>query len=196
MSTPYQPPLVLGLTGTRGVGKDTLARHLIDVRPAYERWAFADALKDDLRPFIMEHFDFDSADCTPAQKELIRPLLISYGCAQRAVDINHWVDIVIRDIRSYAPAVWFDKNALPIPVITDVRFESEAVRLREEFGPAFKLLNLTRVGAPPPTDEEEKHFRQVAAMADWHVGWGCEDEKEQRERAQEVDEWVKGVLRQ
>jgi hypothetical protein len=181
------PSLVIGLAATRQSGKDTLARHLTTLNWRFTRWAFADQLKADIRPFIADYFDIDIEDCTQAEKEIVRPLLIAYGCAQRAVNPTHWVDLVVTDIRRDTSG---PLGAELIPVVTDVRFPNEATRLREEFGAAFKLINVTRVGAPAPTDEEEKHFRQVASMADFHLHWGGENEAEQVERAREVLGWL------
>lgn len=183
-----QPSIALLICGTRRSGKDTLGRLLAELTGfRCTRYAYANQLKADLRPFVMENFGFDSEDCTPEEKEIIRPILISYGCAQRAVDINHWVDIVIRDINLDMQIV---DNVNMVPVVTDGRFPNEVTRMREQYGAALKVLNLTRIGAPPPTDEEEKHYRQVADMADLRFNWGAETETEQADRAREVLEWL------
>lgn len=178
---------VLGIGCTRSSGKDTLAAHLASIDPHCSRYALADRLKDDLRPFIMEHFGFDILACTPEEKEVARPILIAYGCAQRAVNINHWVDLMIADIKM---DLGHGNPLNVIPVITDVRFENEVARLKEAFGEGFRFMNLTRIGAPPPTDEEEKHFRQVAQMADRNIVWGKDTEEGQLVVARDVLKWL------
>ena len=172
--TQINPYHAIALTSTRGCGKDTLYSHFAALDPCFSRYAFADCLKEDLRPLLLEQFGFDILNCTNAQKELVRGILIAYGMAWRALDPLHWVRKVVDQIREDVA-----RDPLVIPCITDVRFENEAQHLREAFPLRLTLINLTREGSPPPTEEEEKHFRQVAAMADLHLNWG-NDTEEQR----------------
>ena len=81
--------------------------------------------------------------------------MIAYGCAKRAVDINYWVKQVVSQIESDQS---YDPYSI-IPVITDVRFESEAIFLKKSFGKNFKLIAVNRSDAPEPTEEEKKKYR-------------------------------------
>lgn len=184
---PYQPPLVIGLHGTRGSGKDTLFSRLEEIHGQYGRVAFAQALKMDLRPFTLQHFDIDALTCEGADKELIRPMLIAYGMAQRARDPLYWCKRATDQIA----VDWAARDADFVPVVTDVRFENEVHHLRRTFPRDSRhagvvIVNVTRDGAPPPTEEEEKHYRDVAALADIHFHWGNDSWGEQCEKARKL----------
>ena len=177
--------IVIGIHSTRQCGKDTLFRHLNALDARFQRFAFADELKRDLHPFILKHFGFDIWTCTAAQKELVRPLLIAYGCAQREVDIDHWAKKVVEQINIEGL-----KRDI-IPVVTDVRFESEYHLLRKAFGKAFILVDLTRIDSPEPTEEEKKHYLTVAGLADYLVHWGHDTEEQQLSHARNLLERFK-----
>lgn len=194
------PHLVLGLHGTAGAGKDTLFTRLHELHGQYARTAFADVLKLDLRPFILQHFGIDALTCKGAEKELIRPLLISYGMAKRMVDPLHWCKRATDQIM----ADWQARDEDYVPVVTDVRFENEVLHLRKTFqtfdldsdtGGTFILVDVTRNGAPSPTDEEEKHYRQVAAMADYELTWGDDTPDQQRVHAEKLHRYIGGVMK-
>lgn len=180
-------PLLIALGSTASVGKDTLFTHFNRLDRRCTRYAFADPLKKDIAPFLMECLGIDIWRCTAAEKELVRPLLIAYGMAQRQRDPDYWVkrtvDAIQKDLGSWGQMV--APQVMPIPVVTDCRFINEAAILRATF-PGFRLVNVTREGAPLPTAEEEKHWRDVAALADVHFHWGNESEEEQRGRAAEL----------
>lgn len=183
------PSVVLGLTSTRGCGKDTLYQLLYQLDRRFVRLAFADSLKADLGAFLHEQFGLDVWTVTGAAKELIRPILISYGMAQRYRDPDHWAKKVVRQIEKQSHAARAAGLGY-IPVVTDVRFASEVALMNKEYGDRFRLVNLTRHGSPPPTDEEEKHYRTIATLADYHLAWGNDDEQSRLARAREVLAWL------
>lgn len=163
----------LAITGTKCVGKDTLFSLFHSLNSSFTRFAFADGVREDLAPFILQHYGFDIWTCTPEQKEIARPMMIAHGMAKRIEDPLYWVK---RSIAGLEEKREWRRDI--IPVFVDCRFENEAEFLRGYFGKDFKLLYLTRRESPPPTDEEEKHFRQVAAMANFHLSWGGEMREE------------------
>ncbi len=176
--------LIVGLGFCRQVGKDTLARLLGELDRRFVPYSFAHALKNDLAPFILRHFGFNIWNCTPEQKELARPMLISYGMAQRARDPDYWVKralSVIQDDLSEQPR----PNLNLIPILTDVRFSNEERIFRETF-PGFRLVSVTRDGAPPPTEEEEKHYRALVPLADYRLHWGDDTEQSRLDKAEEL----------
>lgn len=174
-------PLVLGISGNRGVGKDTLCSHLCALNPHIRRIAFADRLKEDVAPLIQSQFGYDSLSLTPEQKEIVRHLYIGYGMAWRAKDPLHWVKIVANQIEDEAMI-----SPTCIHCVTDFRFTNEVQFFRERFGDEFRLVNVVRDGAPAPTEEEEKHFRQVSAMADYRVEWGHDNLADQQARVYDL----------
>lgn len=174
--------LVIGLAGTRGAGKDTLYHHMAELNPTLVRTAFADRLKSDLGDLIEEQFGYLPETLTPAQKEVVRPLYIGYGMAWRAADPLHWVKAVIQQIDAMPDYV--------VPVNCDHRFVNEAQAFRNRYGAAFKLVQINRKGAPLPTEEEQKHWVEVASMADYTVNWGNDTVEEQRQHARTLLGWL------
>ena len=178
--------LVLGIAGTRNAGKDTLFSHLKAIDPRFQHHAFATTLKADLRQLIRSQFGIDPLTAEGKEKELIRPILVAYGCVWRDVDIDHWAKKVVEEIE-------WDQTMNPqslIHCVCDVRFVSEASLFRERFGSNFRLVNLTRIGAPDPTDEEKKHFQTVAAMADYSITWGNDTESQRALAAAKLVVWL------
>jgi hypothetical protein len=190
--------LVVGLHGTKSVGKDSLCAHLIAIDPRFKRLAFADALKQDCAAFIAQYYDgVNALTATGADKEWIRPLLIAHGMAMRERDPLYWChkvsDRILYDQEEREGGSALDT----IHVVTDCRFVNEAKHLRERFQnnvSAFVLVDVTRSDSPLPTEEEEKHYRDVAALADYHVRWGCDTPKRQRAHAKKLHDWIGGVM--
>lgn len=109
--------------------------------------------------------------------------MIAYGMAQRSRDPDYWVKRTqyrIEGELGYNPHV--------IPVITDVRFSNELVLMRRDYDTTFIFLE--RKGAPPPTEEEEKHWPTLKEQADFVLEWGNNSEEEQMEYAR----WVAGRM--
>ena len=182
--------LVIGLAGDRGVGKDTLFNLLRAADHRFTRWAYADALKGDLRLFLVDQFGIDPLTATGAEKELIRPILIAYGCAWRERYVDHWAERVADDIGETIRS-----NPQPlIHVITDCRFENEVRLARQRFGEAFRLIRVDRIGSPGPTDEERKHSAAVSAMADYHILWGDDTEAQRAEIAVKLIQWLENSV--
>jgi len=179
------PAITLGIGARRCVGKDTLGQLLNRLHSKVRLYSFATALRADLGPFIHEQFGIDVWTSDPRQKEFIRPYLLCHGMAWRQRDPLHWVKRTME-------AIQHDLKVVPelIPVITDTRFPNEVTYFREHYGSSYHLLDLSRKGAPPPTDEEEKHYREVQAMADFHLEWGEDTPEQQVEHARQVLAWL------
>lgn len=186
MKTENNPlPFVIGITATRCSGKDLLYQRFRDLSPRFIRYAFADQLKVDLEPLVRDKFGWDMQSLDAKQKEIVRPILIAYGMAQREIDPLYWVKIVCNSIDRVAN---YDLEYARqfIHVITDVRFENEEEYMRQKYGASFKLVALRRYDAPPPTQEEEKHYLKVEGRADCRLVWGNDTEEEQRSLARRV----------
>ncbi len=178
--------LVILLSGTRGVGKNTMAALLKKLDSRCVEYAFASTLKADLRPLIQSQFGIDPLTVEGPQKELLRPIFVAYGCVWREIDIDHWVKRVADQIEENR-----GRNPQPlIPICTDGRFLNECELLRKRFGSDLRHIDISRTGAPKPTGEEEKHFEAVAAIADRRIVWGNNSEVEQLAVVQELANWL------
>jgi hypothetical protein len=168
---------IIGITGFCRSGKDTVFSLLNQQYPKqFKRYAFADNLKYDMMDFIDDQFNIDIFKCSAEDKELIRPLLISFGCAKRKVDINYWVKSVDRDIGN------FISNNLTkdiTPVITDFRFESEIKYFKDKYGDSFKLLEVVRLDANHAIPQEELlEMPKVRPYVDHKIEWNTVGDSE------------------
>jgi len=156
--------MIIAFSGNRCVGKDTAYELFSQNVDHCKRFAFADALKSDLKDLIKRQFNINIFNPTKKEKEFIRPMMIAYGCMWREKDPEHWVKIVIKQIRKDLVTPYF--------AIVDLRFENELDELHKMFGKYLFHVNISNKYAPPPTSEEEKHYKKVAERAHYHIEWG------------------------
>lgn len=140
------PNRLIGLTGGKGTGKDTVADHLCEIY-AFQRFAFADKVRSALASL----FDVDEVLFTdPAHKE--DPHLSLFGRSPRYLmqtlgtewgrDLVHpqlWIELMFRRVdmaRSYGAGGI---------VVADVRFDGEAEAVKERGGVIW------RIERPDPT---------------------------------------------
>jgi hypothetical protein len=173
MCIPPPTPKIIGISGHAGHGKDTFFSLLNSTQPnRYQRYAFADALKNDLDQLATKMFGKRASQLTGKEKEIFRPILIAYGCAWRAINIDHWVEEVDRRMSWDISVLDGANNSPVIPVLTDVRFFSEYEFFRKRYGAAFVLVEVIRTDAKTkPPEEELKNQPKLSAVADFKVEW-------------------------
>ncbi len=168
---------LIGITGHALSGKDTFFNLLHKTDDRFVRFALADELKEDLADLVSKQFGWDIFNLTSAQKEVVRPIMITYGQAWRKVDPLHWVKIVEKKIdklfRENNEIGLFDKNLYPhrIPVCTDIRFVNEFLCFKKKYGEQFLLVKVSRDGAPEPPEEEKKNQPCVDVYVDHFISW-------------------------
>lgn len=139
-------PLLIGLAGYAGAGKDTAAR-VLRRNHGFRRFAFADALKDtvyrtngDVRKVVFE-FGWEKAK---RDYPFVREELVRVGVSKRETEGPYcWVNRVagaMNDIK-------FDAVC-----ITDVRFPNEAAWIRENGG---IVVRVERLNVGPANEHEE-----------------------------------------
>lgn len=112
--------LIVGLSGNASVGKDTLYKYIDSSFKSYtalktERIALADPLKEQTREEILKRFNIDILNCSPAEKEIARPYLVSYALEKRiSSQGKYWTSIAQDKIA---------QSEADIIVITDVRYD-------------------------------------------------------------------------
>jgi len=138
----------IGLTGYSQAGKDTVASILVE-RYGYTRVAFADKIREflyDLNPMVacsptgylqdlVNLVGWDDAKQEPQVRKLLQNLGNS---ARKTIDENVWVTLALGNI---------DTNQRV--VITDVRFENEAMMIKLMGG---QLWRVKRIGVGPVND--------------------------------------------
>jgi hypothetical protein len=154
---------VVLVSGTARAGKDTFFDLLSQLNANFIGYSFAFELKEDLKP-IVAPMGIDIHNPTDKQKKIIRNLMISYGCAWREIDINHWVKKVDKHIDKLED-YW-------IPVIRDNRFISETEYFINKYGREnILIVEISRNGAPPPPAEELINQPKITAIADVIINW-------------------------
>lgn len=136
-------PVIIGLTGKAGSGKDTVGEYLVRVH-GFTRFAYADALKDaalSINPIIFDNERLRSLahehgmDFVKRAHFEARRFLQELGLSMRAVDEQIWLRPLDALVNS--------REARRI-VVTDCRFDNEAVQVIQHGGFVF---NVERPGA-------------------------------------------------
>jgi hypothetical protein len=165
----------IGISGYARVGKDTLFNLL--QRCAKEqginvqRVGLADYLKEDLKSFIKDHFNYDIYNINDSQKELIRPLLVAYGkCKRSQTEGKYWTSKVQSKVEDCI------KNNI-IPIITDVRYmeypEDEFFWLKQKNNGI--LIYLSRLNVKPANIEEKINVNLIRKHSDYSIYWKTEN---------------------
>lgn len=153
---------IIGISGNKGSGKDTIARWAIKNSPVnMKRFAFADALKDDLEEMGLNRSILDG---TQKQKESTlskfawgHPMFTKYAnCRTGRMTYrevmqvygtevmrglhgqDYWIRRLTAEIQEY-----LDEDSYNIAVITDVRFASENDYVRNMGGTTVRILGGT-----------------------------------------------------
>lgn len=157
--------MLLGLTGKKEAGKDTVGAYLVDTYD-FTRLSFADTLKESAAAlFTIDKGWWDAAktDQTmkvslmqgdmPLKSITVREFLQRYGTESHRdiFGFDFWVDALLpRGVESLKPVYNGSRNY----VITDCRFTNEAERIREYGG---KIVEIRR----PNLSNTDLHSSEV-----------------------------------
>lgn len=143
--------LIIGLHGKAGSGKDAIANAICLANSNYERFAFADPIRqacnvmfgwstDKLKDFEFKESVDPVFNVTP--REVMQLLGTEFG---RSINPDLWVLILTNKIKD-----------LHDVVITDVRFENEAEAIRELGGVIIHVVTTT----PEATTSHSSHVSE------------------------------------
>lgn len=157
---------LIGITGYARSGKDTIFQRskvfLEKEGIKCSRIAFADALKEELDDLLLKNLNISAFTEKDEEKELIRPLLVTYGTElRRKLNPNCWIERVqdrIKDLLDEGEYVF----------ITDVRFENEAHWIKYNGG---FILHVERLGIKPANHEEHTQNVRMRKYRDFRIGW-------------------------
>jgi hypothetical protein len=168
-------PLVFGISGVARCGKDTLANHLKSKleRNGYPvlKISFATAVKEDLDPFLKEKLNISAFTEKTEEKNIIRPLLVSYATdvCRNKINKDFWINRVKPRIEGCV------QNKVVV-IIPDVRYENEVKWIKSIGG---YVIHLTRMGMKPANFEEKANDPIIKKISDYQVRWKTfTDEKE------------------
>jgi len=163
--------MVIGVSGAARSGKDTFFTILSKISQSNnvkcQRFAFADAIKNDLRELLINNFNIDVDKPTEHEKKMIRPLLVAYGTnLGRAIDPDFWINKIKNNIENFENSEYNDC----LSVITDVRYKNEQDFIKFNFKDSINVY-LEREGCHPANEEEEKHCPILKENSDIIIKW-------------------------
>lgn len=166
---------MIGLTGVARSGKDTfysiLKKYLKEKNIESQRIALADNLKNELGDFVQDKFKIDLNKCDGVDKELVRPLMVSYGkCRRVQTEGKYWTSLVDSKIKELV------KNNI-LPIVTDIRYieykDDEYAWLKHHNGILIHISRKLDDGTliPPANIEEKSNDNKLKAVADYSISW-------------------------
>lgn len=183
---------VIGLSGSARSGKDSfyefVKEYLSLNKLSCKRFAFADLLKYELDEFIMQNFGFSSFTTDNKNKDILRPIMVAYGCAKRDItNGRYWIDNLENVINSV-------KDFTDVTVITDVRFcdheDDEVSWLKNKMNGVLiniELINDDGSLVPPANYEESIRSNRLYNLSDFKIQWkrfGSDSIKKEEARQQ------------
>jgi len=165
---------LIGLCGTARCGKDTFFNfaesRIPELKNQLCRVAFADELKKDLFPFLMEKMNINPWTSIDKEKALIRPIMVAYGEAMREKSNGtYWIDKISKKVKE-------NLNEGKISVITDVRYKNEIDYLLSHED--AKCLYIERMGIKPANKEEEFNDPDLRKNSNHILKWKTFGDKE------------------
>jgi hypothetical protein len=157
--------MLIGISGYARSGKDTFGLSLQRILKTYkinsEIDAFANVLKKDIDPFLLDKFNISAFTKNDAEKFLIRPMLVAYGESKRNQNPNYWIEQIE------------EKSKNKLTIITDVRYENEAKWIIDSGGFLIHLNRQKEDGSyiEAPNSQEAKNNPKVADLASLKIVW-------------------------
>jgi len=154
--------MIIGITALPQTGKDTFFEYFrmycIRMGKDIRRVSFGDYLRKDLRSFLQDHYNIDIYNCSPEEKELVRPILIAHGqCLRKR---NH--DALLNRSKYAVRRILNEEKA--IPLYTDVRFNNEVDYIKSSGG---VIVHLSRERSPLP-EPDSVELLQCLERGDVH----------------------------
>lgn len=162
--------MIIGLAGVARSGKDSFYNFCKSINfnnLPNQNIAFAGCLKEELDEFLLGNFNISSFTEDLKEKEVIRPMLVSYGMAKRKISNGrYWIDQVFKKINKQEEKNFF---------ITDVRFPNEVSEIKKSKG---ICIHIERKGVGPINSEEFTNDPIVKEECDYHFNWPNFSEEE------------------
>lgn len=183
--------MIIGISGVARSGKDTLANNFVKIFKHLgikaKRYAFADELKREVRPFLKKKTGLDSFTQNDDEKKMIRPFLVAYGThIRRALNENCWIDTLSSYLKD-------DE----IAIISDVRYKNEADWIQKN---GF-LIHIARLDKEnnliePANPEELKNDPILQAQANLSYVWQTVEESKEKDNPFSLSEYSWAIFEQ
>ena len=172
-------PKLIGLCGVARSGKDTFCAHAIKLceeqQVTASRVSFADALKQDVKDFLLNKVGIDPFTEDEAEKNLIRDFLVAYGTKlMRKKDSRYWISKIEDQVKR-------NMSNNEVTIITDVRYENEIDWIQEELD--GYCIHLTRRSSDrekilPANQDEQINDPILWSKSDAQLPWATIDDEE------------------
>lgn len=158
---------IIGICGNARSGKDTFCEYskkvLSNKKVGAARAAFADELKKDLDDLCRNKIGISAFTRDSTEKEIIRPLLVSYGTdVIRKMDENWWINRLEKTLGVH-------QHLNLIPIITDVRYPNELEWIQKKHEGV--VVHITRRGVGPANKEEKENNAFLKKNSDYRISW-------------------------
>jgi hypothetical protein len=158
---------IIGICGHARSGKDTMAdlisMVLADVGIKSEKIALADELKNECADLVWDNLGIDVFTQKTEEKEIIRPLLVTWGThVRRKINPNVWIEKAADKIKG-------DK----LIIITDIRYKNELEWLRQKDSYCIFVDRIDANGSlvPPANQEESENSPYLKEHSDFQLTW-------------------------
>jgi hypothetical protein len=173
---------IIAVSGLARSGKDTIANKLqqviIENNPNLKvsRESFASFLKDEMNEFVLSKFNKNIYELDGEDKEMLRPLLVSYGFAKRQqTEGRYFVELLSRKMKN-------ENN--DVCIISDIRYadkendelywlknEVEGKLIHVERYSFEDLLETKKIFIKPPNEDEERNDPILKSTANFKISW-------------------------
>lgn len=169
---------VIGLSGLAGSGKDLFFTLLQKQVPNVQRFALADALKDEIKQSLINLYNIDITTCSRDQKNLVRPMLVAHGKVRRdATHGKYWTNLLQPKIEAYLAA-----DPSNVACVTDIRYdvfkEDEIFWLKNTMKGSLVHLSLYEkdktgnvIFVKPPNVDEAENDPKLQAKSNVRIAW-------------------------
>ena len=120
---PEEKPIVIGVGGLARSGKDTFVKIAKKILKEHGyssiKLAFADPLKEEIDPFLKQHYNISAWTDDDSEKKIIRRFLVAHGDGKRLNgDGNYWIN----KINDAIEGIHFNEDVI---FVSDCRFPKE-----------------------------------------------------------------------
>ena len=157
---------IIGISGLARSGKDSffdLAKTFLRKKGLkYRKMSFADELKKECEELLSKYVGVSAFTEKDSEKEIIRPLLVTYGThIRRKLNENCWIEKIEPEVKRCLA----NKEVV---FITDVRFKNEIDWVHNQGG---NSVHITRCGIKPPNKDEEINDPILKRESNFQIKW-------------------------
>lgn len=180
---------IVGICGLARCGKDSFysfcKKSLEGKGLNSVRFAFADSLKKECNEILEKYVGISAFTEDNHEKEIIRPLLVTYGThIRRRINPNCWIDKIQNSVLK-------EKKEGNMVFITDIRFENEIDWIHEIGG---ESIHITREGIIAPNKEESENDPTLKSKSLHKVHWKDFNQEPEGYISNIVNEVIQSIL--